>query len=206
MSLNSTRTSLAELAKAPRWPIEQTLALSGQVRGNALRNWGIHVRRRFGPKAPDRVRELMGLSADVMPDEPTKRHWLPIHAQIRMVQVVVDEYLDGDAMRFDAVFEDTTGMAEKVLVIAGRMAGPGMVLRMAGKYHGDVCTVGKCNPTVNGGSATLDFNGAPVFADPTWRFVQTLGMKAMFATLKKPLDLIEGEGGHESFKIHMRWR
>lgn len=201
-----SRTSFEELAKAPRWPLEQTLALAGQVRGNALRNWGVHVRRRFGPNAPDRVRELLGLGADVMPDEPTKKHWLPIHAQIRMVQVVVDEYLDGDAMRFDNVFEDTTGAAEKVLVMAGRMAGPGMVLRMAGNYHQSVCNVGRCVPTVNGGSATLDFNGAQVFGDPTWRFAQTLAMKAMFSTLKKQLDAIEGEGGHESFKIHMRWR
>jgi len=201
-----TRTSLEQLAKAPRWPNEQTLALGGQVRGNALRNWGVHVRRRFGASAPDRVRELVGLGTDVMPDEPTKKHWLPIHAQIRMVQVIVDEYLDGDAMRFDNVFEDTTGGAEKVLVMAGRMAGPGMVLRMAGNYHQSVCDVGKCTPIVNGGSATLDFQGAAVFNNPTWRFAQALAMKAMFATLKKPLDAIEGEGGQDAFKIHMRWR
>ncbi|MFO0748527.1 MAG: hypothetical protein U1F43_23105 [Myxococcota bacterium] len=201
-----TRTSLEALAKTPRWPLDWTLALPGEVRGNSLRNWGIHVRRRFGPTAPDKVRELLGVGPDVLPDEPTKRNWMPVHVQIRMVQIIIDEFLGGEAVRFESVFEDTSGAAEKMLVLAGRMAGPGMVLRMAGSYHESVCTVGKCLPTVNGGSACLEFKGAAVFADPTWRFVQTVGMKGMFAHLKRPLDLIEGESGDEAFKIHMKWR
>lgn len=200
------RISLDALAKTPRWPLDWTLALPGEVRGNALRNWGVHVRRRFGPEAPDRVRAALGLGRDVLPDEPTKKHWLPIHSQIRLVQIIIDEYLGGDALRFESVFEDTTGAAEKVLLLAGRMAGPAMVLRMAGSYHESVCSVGQCIPNVGSGVATLEFKGAAVFADPTWRFIQTIGMKGMFAQLKKPLDLIEGESGDEAFKIHMRWR
>lgn len=201
-----TRTSLEGLAKVPRWPLDWTLALPGEVRGNSFRNWGVQVRRRFGAGAPDKVRATLGLTPEVLPDEPTKKHWVAIHTQIRMAQVIIDEFLDGDAMRFESIFEDSSGAAEKMLVLAGRMAGPGMVLRMAGSYHESVCTVGKCQPTVNGGSATLEFRGASVFADPTWRFLQTIGMKGMFAHLKKPLDSIEGEPGDDAFKIHMRWR
>jgi len=201
-----SRSTLEELARAPRWPLEWTLALPGEVRGNALRNWGVHVRRRFGPHAPSRVREALGLDTDTLPDEPSKKHWVPVHAQIRMVQVIIDEFLGGDPMPFQSIFEDTSGAAEKVLVLAGRMAGPGMVLRMSGSYHESVCSVGRCVPSVNGTSATLDFRGAAVFADPTWRFVQAVGMQGIFKTLKRPLELLEGESGDEAFKIHMRWR
>ncbi|MCC6623601.1 MAG: hypothetical protein IT385_20250 [Deltaproteobacteria bacterium] len=201
-----TRSTLEELARVPRWPLEWTLALPGEVRGNSLRNWGVHVRRRFGPNAPSRVRELIGVPAEVLPDEPTKKHWVPVHTQIRMVQAIIDEFLGGDPLPFQSIFEDTTGAAEKVMVLAGRMAGPGMVLRMAGSYHESVCSVGKCVPTVDGGAATLEFRGAAVFADPTWRFVQAVGMKGIFTTLKRRLELLEGEGGDDAFKIHMRWR
>src|SRR5690606_18481625 len=54
------RWSLEELAREPRWPLERTMALPGQVRGNALRSWGVHVRNRFGATAADKVRDTLG--------------------------------------------------------------------------------------------------------------------------------------------------
>lgn len=201
-----TRWSLQELAAQPRWPLERTLALPGQVRGNALRAWGIHVRNRFGSDAPDKVRKHLGYSATDLPDVPTKKHWYPIHLQIRLIEFIVDDLLGGNAMAFESVFEESTGTAEKALVLAGRMTGPGLVLRMAGTYHGSVCDVGTCTPDVGSGKATLDFAGAEVFGHPTWRFGNTLSMATMFASLKRKLTLIEGEDrGERGFLIRMLW-
>lgn len=200
------RWSLEELSREPRWPLERTLALPGQVRGNALRAWGVHVRNRFGPDGPDRVRAHLGLSAAELPDIPTKKHWYPVHVQIRLVQFIIDEFLAGDAAAFESIFEETTGTAEKALVLAGRMTGPGIVLRMAGSYHESVCTVGRCIPDVSSRRATLDFVDAEVFGDPTWRFANTVGMHTMFASLKRKLSLIEGEDrGDRGFLIRMVW-
>jgi len=201
-----TRWSLQELAALPRWPIEKTLALPGQVRGNALRAWGIHVKNRFGADAPDKVRRHLGYDANDLPDVPTKKHWYPIHLQIRLIEFIVDEFLGGNAMGFESVFEESTGTAEKALVLAGRMTGPGLVLRMAGTYHGSVCDVGTCTPDVGSGKATLDFSGADVFGHPTWRFGNTLSMATMFASLKRKLTLIEGEDrGERGYLIRMQW-
>ncbi len=200
------RWTLESIAREPRWPLTRTMAVPGQVRGNALRHWGVHVKRQFGASAPDRVRATMGMTADAFPDEPDKRHWFPVHAQVRLVQTIVDEFLGGDALKFETVFSDTAGAAERVLVLAGRMAGPAMVLRMAGSYHTSVCTVGTCAPKVEGKTATVDFVGAEVFDDPSWRFAQMMGMKSMFSTLGRRLDVIEGEEREpQQFAIHMAW-
>jgi hypothetical protein len=200
------RWSVEELAAAPRWPLERTLALPGRFRGNALRAWGVHIKHRFGSDAPDAVRAHLGYSPHELPDVPTKKQWYPIHVQIRLIEFVVDTLLGGDAMAFESVFEESTGTAEKALVLAGRMTGPGLVLRMAGTYHESVCDVGRCTPDVSSGRATLDFSDAEVFAHPTWRFGNTLSMQTMFASLKRKLTLIEGEDrGERGFLIRMAW-
>ena len=129
-----------------------------------------------------------------------------MHLQTRLVRYVIDELLDGDALKFESVFEESTGTAEKALVLAGRMTGPGLVLRMAGTYHESVCDVGKCTPDVSSGKATLDFSDADVFGHPTWRFGNTLSMRTMFGSLKRKLTLIEGEDrGDRGFLIRMAW-
>lgn len=200
------RWTLEELAQAPAWPAAKTLALPGRVRGNALRAWGRHVDLRFGAGSADRVREHLGMNNGELPDRPTKKHWYPVSLQVRLVRFIIDELLDGDALAFESVFEETTGTAEKALVLAGRMTGPGIVLRMAGSYHKSVCDVGTCAPNVSSGNATLDFSGADVFDDPTWRFANVISMKTMFASLKRNLELIEGEhDGPQHFLIRMRW-
>lgn len=198
--------TLAEIANEPPWPLERTLALPGRVRGNALRAWGAHVDQRFGQGSADRVREHLGLTAAELPDQPTKKHWYPVSLQIRLVRFVVDELLAGDALAFESVFEESTGTAEKALVLAGRMTGPGLVLRMAGSYHGSVCDVGRCLPDVSSGKAVLDFRDADVFEDPTWRFANMISMKTMFASLKRNLSLFQGEeNAPRSFLIRMHW-
>jgi hypothetical protein len=202
----SQTLSYETIAAAPRWPLERTLALPGRVRGNSLRNWGVHVRQKFAPHAPDAIRAQLGLTTNDLPDEPTKKHWIPVHAQIRLVQIIIDDWLQGHALGFENVFEDTTGTAEKAMVLAGRMAGPAMVLRMAGTYHESVCDVGRCEPHVDGRRATLRFVGAEAFDDPTWRFSQMVGMKTMFSSLKRNLTHFAAEiPGPQVFAIHMAW-
>jgi hypothetical protein len=198
--------TLAEIAQETPWPLDRTLAVPGRLRGNALRAWGLHVDQRFGAGAADRVREHLRMTPSELPDQPTKKHWYPVSLQQRLVRFVVDELLGGDALAFESVFEESTGTAEKALVLAGRVTGPGLVLRMAGSYHASVCDVGRCLPDVSSGKAILDFRDADVFEDPTWRFANMVSMKTMFGSLKRNIDLIQGEEhGPRSFLIRMHW-
>lgn len=200
------RWTLEELARVEPWSRERTLALPGRLRGNALRAWGAHVDHRFGKGAADRVREHLGMSSNDLPDQPSKKHWYPVHLQTRLVRFIIDELLAGDALAFESVFEESTGTAEKALVLAGRMTGPGLVLRMAGTYHSSVCDVGKCIPDVSSGRAVLEFKDAETFDDPTWRLANMISMKSMFSSLKRNLDSIHGEEpGPKSFTIRMQW-
>lgn len=200
------RWTLEELAREKPWSMERTLAIPGRLRGNALRAWGVHVDHRFGKGAAERVRQHLGMTVDELPDQPSKKQWYPVHLQTRLVRYVIDELLDGDALKFESVFEESTGTAEKALVLAGRMTGPGLVLRMAGTYHGSVCDVGRCIPDVSSGRAVLEFKDAETFDDPTWRLANMISMKTMFASLKRNLDVIVGEEtGPRSFTIRMQW-
>lgn len=200
------RWTLEEMAREPRWTEARTLALPGRLRGNAFRAWGLHVKQQFGPDAADHVRRKLALTAVDLPDVPTKKQWYPVWLQTRMVQVIIDDLLGGDALRFQSVFEETTGTAEKALVLAGRMTGPGLVLRMAGTYHASVCDVGRGVPEVGSGRATLEFLDAEIFDDPTWRFANMVSLKTMFESLKRKVDVMTGEEpGPRSFVIHMQW-
>ena len=200
------RASLEEVAATPRWPAARTLALPGRLRGNAFRAWGVHLKRQVGERAPDQVRAALGMTADELPDVPTRAHWYPVSLQCRLIQVVIDDLLGGEPMRFQSIFEESTGTAERALVLAGRMTGPGLVLRMAGNFHATVCDVGRCTPEVGSGFATLAFSGAEVFEEPTWRFANMMSMKTMFSSLKRELIELSADALEpQSFRIHMRW-
>jgi hypothetical protein len=198
--------SLSALAAVPRWPAARTMALPGRLRGHALRDWGVHLRARHGDGASDRVRAALGVDEEALPDAPSRRDWIPISLQIRMLQAVSDLWLDGDGLRLEALFTDTNGAADKALALAGRVAGPGMVLRMAGAWHASVCDVGRCEAEVDGGRAVLRFRGAEVFDDPMWQLSQALGMQAMFNTLRRPAKQLTGNGdGSGCFTLWMAW-
>lgn len=200
------RWTLEELAREPRWPLERTLAIPGRLRGNALRAWGHHIDQHFGRGSADRVRQHLGMSTSELPDVPGKKHWYPVYLQCRLFAFVIDELLGGDALALEALFEESTGTAEKALVLAGRMTGPGIVLRMAGTYHASVCDVGRCHPEVHSGKATLDFQDAEIFADPVWRFTNLLSIKTMVQSLKRKVDLIAGEEhGPRGFLLRVHW-
>jgi hypothetical protein len=202
----SRRVTIEELAATPRWPLERTLALPGQIRGNALRAWGTHVAEHWGPQAPDRVRELLGLPASTLPDVPTKRDWMPIWVQLRLAQVIVDEWCGGDMLGFETLFAETSGTGDKVMRWAAAQLGPTAVLRRAGSYHASVCTVGALDATADARSARLDFRGADVFGDPTWRLLNTMSIRTMFTFMKKRLLSIHGvDSGQRDYMIELTW-
>ncbi|PIE20319.1 MAG: hypothetical protein CSA66_00780 [Proteobacteria bacterium] len=194
------------MATEPRWPVDRIHALPGQVRGNALRAWGVHVARHWGPEAPDLVRDRLGLDDKTLPDVPTKRHWLPMYVQIRLAHVVVDEWLDGDMRRFEAVFGESSGTGDKVMRWVATKLGPTAVLRRASGYHGSVCTAGRLASTANARSACLDFRGADVFGNPTWRLLNMMSMRTMFSFMKRDLITLVGvDRGPRDFTIELGW-
>ncbi len=198
--------SLAALAAIPRWPAEHTRAVPGRVRGHALRDWGVHVRRRFGDRAADTIRARLGVTEADLPDAPGRHLWVPIALQIRLLQAISDNLLDGNPLQMDALFSDSTGAADRALTLAGRVAGPGMVLRMAGSWHASVCDVGRCEADVDGHRATLRFTGATAFDDPSWRLSQALGVGSVFTSLKRPATRLDGESdAPRSFTLRLAW-
>jgi hypothetical protein len=205
MSLHPPLPLLA-LAAVPRWPTQRTRALGGRVRGNALRDWGVEVRRRFGPMAADLVRERLGASAGALPDAPGRHDWIPLELQIRLLQVLTDSLLEGDPLRLEGLLNASTGAADRALVLAGRLAGPGMVLRMAGSWHASVCDVGRCEAEVDSGRATLRFTGAEAFDDPSWRLAQAIGVGSIFSSLGRPATRLDGASeAPGSFTLLLAW-
>lgn len=200
------RLTIEALAAEPRWPVERTMSLPGQIRGNALRAWGTHVARHWGPTATDAVRERLGLDAKALPDVPTKRDWLPAWVQIRLAEVIVDTWCGGDLLGFETLFAETSGTGDKVMRWAAAQLGPTAVLRRAGSYHASVCTVGAVDATADARSSRLAFRGAELFGHPTWRTLNTMSMRTMFAFMGRPLVALHGlDAGPREFAIELAW-
>jgi hypothetical protein len=153
------------------------------------------------------VRERLGLTSAILPNAPTKKHWVPIWAQIRLPQIIVDEWLDGDILAFETLFGETTGTTDKVMFWLGSKVGPTAVLKRANSYHARVCDAGTLDSTAGPGWARLHFQDAEVFANPSWRVLQILGMRTMFSYLNRRLDDIHGvETGPRNFEMNLAWK
>jgi len=203
----SARVTMEELATLPRWPEERLRAAPGKVRGNALRAWGVHVTRLWGPEAPHRVRERLGFDALTLPDVPTKRHWYPVWVQVDMAHVIVDEWFGGDILAFESVFSGTSGTGDKVMRWVGSKLGPTAVLKRSDRYHESVCTVGKLHVEANATSSRLDFRGADIFGNPSWRVLQMMGIRSMLDFMKRELTSISGlDHGPRDFVLEVSWR
>lgn len=199
--------TLTELTEVPRWSVERLAALPGRVRGHTFRDWGVHVAKRWGADAPDRVRAHMGVTASVLPDKPTKKLWVPIGHQVRLCYAVVDLFLDGNVAEFESVFNDTSGTSDKVMRWLAMKAGPTAVLKRAGKYHGMVCDAGSCASVARDGAAQLAFVGAPAFDAPGWQVMQMVSMHSLFGVMKRELTTLAGESPEPgSFTLHIAWR
>jgi hypothetical protein len=198
--------SSRDLAAAPRWSDDRTGGLAGRCRGDLLGPWGDNLRRRFGDDAVSRVRARLPADLREVTAAPTRADWLPVRAQVRITEAIIDEFLAGDASAlYPLVVEDTRRHTGRVALAALRALGPRRLLAMAPRAHHKVYDVGTVTADATGNRARIDFTDTPLFGHPTWRLLQ-LYATAVLLELQKARAEIHGEPtGPDRFAVHVRW-
>ena len=194
--------TVESLAASPRWSHAQTLAVPGTCRGDLLGAWGDNVRARFGAAGLARVRDRV---PDVAP-ALTRRDWVPVHAQLRVTEVIVDELLGGDGVALlPLLVEDTRKGLGRVTTALVRTLGPERSLRGAAKQFREVHDRGSVGFESADRTARMRFVAHPVFAHPTWRLLQ-LHATAVVLALAGADGAVTAEEDGEAFVVRATWR
>jgi len=176
---------LTALARAPAWPLERTLALPGRCKGSLLKQWGEHVRRRFGEDAADALRAELGVSIRDLPDAPDADKWFPVAWQLALTRRIADRHLGGDMLRLEPMLrEDARRQPTRLVERLARIAlTPRRIIGATDKIQAALFDLGKAEARVEKTRATIRWTGAAYFGDPTWRIAQLFAVRAMFDAL-----------------------
>lgn len=175
--------SLQDLAATPPWPEDRTRALAGQVRGSLLKDWGVHVERRWGRGAPAALVDALGYD---LPIRPELGAWYPVWVQLRLTELIVANHLDGDAQALIAViWEDATRSAGPIATAALKLVGPVRILRRApGSFSGLYDRV-DADAVIDDHRIRVHFSGTEHVDQPTWQLLQAISLTGLAQMAQK---------------------
>ncbi len=198
--------TLDELAASSRWPLEQTLALEGRVRGDTLGAWGENLRTRFGAEAVARVRARLPSELASISPVLGDRDRVPVFAQLLVTEAIVDELLGGDMRALAPLLvEDTRAGLGRIRLAAMRVAGVGNLIRLGPKSFRDVHERGEHTASVSAGRAVMRFTQNRLFAHPTWRVLQVLATRVLFELVNARGEIVGEDAGNDAFTTIATW-
>ncbi len=176
------------LLEARPWSQAELSTLEVRCKSALLKDWGLHVARRFGADEPNRLRALIGVTAVDLPDSPPADGWVPVRWQLALTRLICERHLGSDLLRLEPLLREDArrkpaGLVEKVIRLA---LTPQKILAQGGKIHASLYDRGSCE--VRGGRdlMTLTWRGSRLFEEPTWRVLQVFAIRAMCAELNAP--------------------
>lgn len=198
---------LEALARAPAWEMAEVLGLNGRMKAALLRDWGVHVNRRFGAGESERLRAAVGIGAAALPDAPDAEARVPVGWQLALTRAIAERHLSGDLLRLEALLiEDARRRPVSLVEKVARLAvSPKRILSQAEKIHGNLFDVGRCAADLGKSGGTLTWTGARLFEEPTWRVLQCFAIRGMCAVLNHRLPTLTGETLDEGFRLHLTW-
>jgi hypothetical protein len=190
--LAADRSSIAEM-------------LPGRCRGDLLGPWGTNVAKRYGADGLARVRRRLAPPLDQLAPVLTAKDWVPILAQLRVTEAIVDEHLAGDwPALLPLIIEDARAGIGRIQLALLRSIGPGNAFRLTSRTLPQVYESGTGAATVEKKHARLEFTGNAVFAQPRWRLMQLFAMRTMME-LAGVQGTATGEDVPDGFVAHARW-
>lgn len=196
----------SDLAAAPRWSPERTMALQGRCCGVLLDDWAANLRDRFGPRAVTLVREGLGPLGHDLPDAPRAITWFPVATQLRMTELLLDEVAGGDVAALADALQSMLDGHRAVRFLARRL-GLALLLSKAGGIHTRSYDVGHVHAQVRGrGDITLAATGAELVTHPTWQLLQLVAYDVLARVTGHPDAEVFGRvGPGQTFDAHVRW-
>jgi hypothetical protein len=194
-------------ARQPRWPMVETLAIPGRVRGVLLRHWAEHCRRRWGSAVVAQVRAAWGQNPVELPEVVDESAWYPAPLQLALSETLITTCLDGDAVALGRlVREDTLRDFGTVQRLGARALGPVRAYAKASNGYAHLYDVGQVEAEPRDHGCRLNLHGAPLFDHPTWRVLQLWAHEVALEVLHGKPGRVQGEalpGG--GFSIDVAW-
>ncbi len=196
-------------SREPRWPLARVRSVPGQVRGVLLRDWALHLDRRWGEGASRKVLDRVGDLAAQVPDAPSSEQWLPVAAQIALTDAIIDLFLAGDALQLEALLlDDTTrdlSLPRRMLV---RAFGPHAGYKRVTAAYQRAYDIGRCEAEVRDHGAVVRCVGAEAFGNPTWRTLHLIGHRIALSLLtgRNDSEVLGRALSDDSFELTVRWK
>jgi hypothetical protein len=174
-------SAVSGLFAARPWPLAAVTNLEGRCKAGLLKDWGLHVARRFGPDEPTQLRAMLGLDAQALPDAPHADRWVPVGWQPALTRLIAERHYGGDLWRLEPLLREDArtrpvGLIERVLRLAVR---PATVIAASPKVHRGLYDIGRCDVSSAGQVTTLAWRGARLFEEPTWRILQLFAIRGL---------------------------
>lgn len=210
------RLDLTTMARTPAWSKDEVLGLPGRMKAALLRDWGVHVNRRFGAGESERLLLAVGLERAALPDAPDPEARVPVGWQLALTRAIAESHLGGDLLKLEAMLIEDARRRPVSLVerVARLTVSPRRILSHAEKIHRELFDVGACAAELGKAGGTLTWTGARLFAEPTWRVLQCFAIRGMCAVLDERPPLLwgesldsglAGEAGEGGFRLHLTW-
>lgn len=208
-----SRLDLESMAKAAPWSQDEVLGLPGRMKAALLRDWGVHVNRRFGAGESERLQAVVGIERSALPDAPDPEARVPVGWQLALTRAIAERHLGGDLLKLEAMLiEDARRRPVSLVERVARLAvSPRRILSHAEKIHGNLFDVGACKAELGKSGGTLTWTGARLFSEPTWRVLQCFAIRGMCAVLNERPPTMWGESLEDSraetggFRLHLTW-
>lgn len=208
-----SRLDLESMAKAAPWSQDEVLGLPGRMKAALLRDWGVHVNRRFGAGESERLRAVVGIERSALPDAPDPEARVPVGWQLALTRAIAERHLGGDLLKLEAMLiEDARRRPVSLVERVARLAvSPRRILSHAEKIHGNLFDVGACKAELGRSGGALTWTGARLFSEPTWRLLQCFAIRGMCAVLNERPPTMWGESLEDSraeaegFRLHLTW-
>jgi len=207
--MGADQAILRDLAGQPPWPLGDVLALPGRCRGSLLKDWALHVRRRFGAGEPDALRQTLGVDVRTLPDQPDKDAWVRVAHQLALTRQIAERHLGGDLLALEELLrEDARSKSDRWVDRVVRLAlSPRRILGETRKIHAALYDQGQAEAAVDKTRATITWRGAAFFGEPTWRTLQVFAVRALFDTLGGSVRVVDVRGAERAseFSLSLAW-
>lgn len=199
--------SAPELVARPAWSPAEVTALTGRCKGSLMRDWAVHVARRYGADGVAAVRADAGVSPLDVPDQPARDGWYRVAHQVALTRAITDRFLGGDLAALEALLrEDALRVQDRWVLKVMRLAiSPRRILAGGEKLHAALYDQGHLAVEVERHAATYRFHGARYFAEPTWGALQIFAMRGLFLALRAPLPVIRGQASEDGLILHLTY-
>jgi hypothetical protein len=152
----------------------------------------------------------LGQIVELLPDKPGRLAWLPVGLQIRVTDVIIEEFLGGDAQGVEAALrENSLAASDGMMARMARTLGPAGLIRRATEWQSHLYDVGRVRVEVREREceALAVFEGSEMYENPTWRGLQLAAQRMVIEKTGRGVREIHGltlRGG--GYGVYVGWR